>query len=240
MFDEKKYTEDSIIKQLTLIQLHSTDGSALDAGCSCVEGKHLHALEGFAEEATMTAENAQEKAFYENLAEVARQTRKAIEEGKFGYLPHNPARKYHPSGLTECEKTHPHVLKKLASCIKKLEPREKAGEIESAVAVCRASIKCVEGSFNPKDVTKITTIDYPKDMGKKPAVSEISLDTGKILVHLNPKLKENPKLEKAILEHELREGACIYNATIDCHNQAVKHEPKGTRKQIHALGLGHR
>lgn len=126
MFDEKKYTEDSIIKQLTLIQLHSTDGSALDGGCSCIEGKHLHALEGLAEEGTMTSETPQEKAFYENLANVARETRKAIEEQKFGYMPHNPV-----SG--ECPK--------LVRCIKKVS--------ETCVmpacnpyAVCRASVKC--------------------------------------------------------------------------------------------------
>jgi hypothetical protein len=139
-FDEKKYTEDSIIKQLTLIQLHSSDGSSLDAGCSCVEGKHLFALEGFAEEAIMTASNEKERAFYQNLAEVARATRKAIETENFDYMPHNPP--YRPHGLTECEKSHPQVLKKLGECIKKLEPRERAGEIESAVAVCRASVRC--------------------------------------------------------------------------------------------------
>jgi len=147
MFDEKKYTEDSIIKQLTLIQLHSSDGSSLDAGCGCIEGKHLHALEGLSEEAIMTSENPQEKAFYENLANVARETRKAIEEQKFGYMPHNPRRKYHPYGLTECEKAHPHVLKKLASCIRKVEKRE--GCVSpytdcpvNPVAVCRATVKC--------------------------------------------------------------------------------------------------
>jgi len=149
MFDEKKYTEDSIIKQLTLIQLHSTDGSALDAGCSCVEGKHLHALEGLAEEGTMTAESPGEKAFYENLANVARETRKAIEEQKFGYMPHNPAgpRGYLPHGLTECEKEHPHVLKKLSRCIRKVEKREGCMPPYTdcpvnPVAVCRASVKC--------------------------------------------------------------------------------------------------
>ena len=145
-FNEKKYTEDSIIKQLSLIQLHSSDGSALDAGCSCIEGKHLHALEGLSEEATMTASNPQEKAFYENLANVARETRKAIEEQNFGYMPHNP-RKYHPYGLTECEKSHPQVLAKISRCIRKVEKRE--GCVSpyvdcpvNPVAVCRASVKC--------------------------------------------------------------------------------------------------
>jgi hypothetical protein len=150
VFDEKKYTEDSIIKQLTLIQLHSIDGSALDAGCSCVEGKHLHALEGFAEEAIMTASNPQEKAFYENLAEVARATRKAIEEQNWAAAQSSnpgPGRAYHPHGLTECEKTHPHVLKKLSRCIRKVENREGCMPPYTdcpvnPVAVCRASVKC--------------------------------------------------------------------------------------------------
>jgi len=142
-FDEKKYTEDSIIKQLGLIQLHSTDGSALEAGCTCIEGKHLYVLEGLAEEGVMTASNEQEKAFYQNLADVARSLRKAIEQEDFSYMPQNPGRRaYYPHGLTECEKSHPAVLRKLARCIRKLEPRERAGEIESAVAVCRANIRC--------------------------------------------------------------------------------------------------
>lgn len=148
VFDEKKYTEDSIVKQLTLIQLHSTDGSALDAGCSCIEGKHLHALEGLAEEGIMTASSPQEKAFYENLANVARETRKNIEEGKYNYMPGNPyPRHYEPHGLTECEQSHPHVLKKLSRCIRKVEKKEHCTPPYDTcpvnpVAVCRASVKC--------------------------------------------------------------------------------------------------
>ena len=53
----------------------------------------------------------------------------------------NP-RKYLPHGLTECEKAHKSVRLKLSRCIKKNEPKERAGLIESAVAVCRASVKC--------------------------------------------------------------------------------------------------
>jgi hypothetical protein len=124
MFDEKKYTEDSIIKQLTLIQLHSTDGSALDGGCSCIEGKHLHALEGLAEEGTMTAETPQEKAYYEYLANFAREARKTIEEGKFGS--HNP-------GSGECPK--------LIRCIKKAAMTCAMPHC-NPYAVCRASVKC--------------------------------------------------------------------------------------------------
>lgn len=53
----------------------------------------------------------------------------------------NP-RRYLPHGLTKCEKKHPSVLRKRSRCIKTNEPRERAGEIESAVAVCRAAIRC--------------------------------------------------------------------------------------------------
>lgn len=150
VFDEKKYTEDSIVKQLTLIQLHSSDGSALDAGCNCIEGKHLHALEGLAEEGTMTAQNPQEKAFYEDLANIAREKRKAIEEQNWVRTQSSnpgPGRKYEPHGLTECEKTHPKILKKISRCIRKVEKREECTPPYddcpvNPVAVCRASVKC--------------------------------------------------------------------------------------------------
>ena len=91
----------------------------------------------------MTAGSPGEKAFYENLANVARETRKAIEAREWG----NPGRKYHPSGLTECEKAHPNVLKKIARCIREVEKRE--GCVSpytdcpvNPVAVCRAAVPC--------------------------------------------------------------------------------------------------
>ena len=61
---------------------------------------------------------------------------------KVGRASNPRRRKYLPYGLTACEKKHPHVRRKLSRCIKKLEPRERRGEIKSAVAVCRASIPC--------------------------------------------------------------------------------------------------
>lgn len=79
-FDDHKYTEDAIIKQLSLIQLHVDDGSALDAGCGCIEGKHTFNLEGLSEEQTGFALSESEKKFYERLAKIARTQRHKIEQ----------------------------------------------------------------------------------------------------------------------------------------------------------------
>ena len=78
-FDDRKYTEDAIIKQLSLVELHSKDGSALDAGCGCIEGKHLFLVEGLAEEGKGFAVTQEEKVFYEELGDWARANRKRIE-----------------------------------------------------------------------------------------------------------------------------------------------------------------
>jgi hypothetical protein len=252
-FDEQEYTRDRFIKTNLAIENHAKDGSALE-GCTCLQGKHFYELEEYSEEGITIAKREKEQEFYRKVAPLARQLRKevidqtfefpkeiAIEEPKapkkhFVHLnPHG--RLYLPHGLTEYEKAHPEIQHTLAHCIKEIEEKEGCrppyeGCPVNPVAICRAS---VEGSFKPRNVMDITTIDYPKDMGKEPAISEISLHTGKIQVHLNPKLKDNSTLEKAVLDHELREGSCIYNTTIDCHNEAVKHEPKGTRQAIHKL-----
>lgn len=152
-FDDRDYTLDSIIKQLSLIELHGKDGSATDAGCMCIETKHLFMLEGLSEEGEGFALSEKEKRFYSKLADFARSTRKKIEqeewnlngvmEKKHPVALHNPnGRRFLPHGLTACERKHPSVRHKLSSCIKELEPLEHSGKIGSAVAVCRASIKC--------------------------------------------------------------------------------------------------
>ena len=82
-FDDHKYTEDAIIKQLSLIELHSKDGSALDAGCGCIEGKHLFLVEGLAEEGKGFALTDSEKKFYDELGNWARMKRKAIESSEW-------------------------------------------------------------------------------------------------------------------------------------------------------------
>jgi len=139
-FDDRRYTEDSLIKQLTLIELHAKDGSALDAGCGCIEGKHLFAVEGLAEEGVGFALSEKEKVFYEKLGSAARECRKAIEDSSFEF-PHNP---FHP---TEREATHPHLLRKTKSCITQAEisccgkPTSDYSKCScNPVAVCRASL----------------------------------------------------------------------------------------------------
>jgi hypothetical protein len=146
-FDDREYTLDSLIKELVLIEKHSKDGSALDAGCACIESKHLYAVEGLAEEGVLFAMSKQEREFYEKLAELARKLRKNIEEGRFE-IPHNPTgRQYLPHGLTQCEKKYPSVKRKLSSCIKQVEKREGCTPPYTdcpvnPVAVCRTSIPC--------------------------------------------------------------------------------------------------
>ena len=142
VFDDRDYTMDAITKQLSLIELHSKDGSAIDAGCACIEGKHLYIIEGLSEEGQGFAVSAKERMFYSRLADFVRKTRKTIDDATFNF-PSNPVhRLYLPHGLTECEKRYPSVKRKLSRCIKKLEPKEATGEIEAAVAVCRKSIRC--------------------------------------------------------------------------------------------------
>lgn len=141
-FNDRDYTAESIIKQLGLIELHSKDGSAVDAGCACIQSKHTFFLEGLAEEGQGFALSAKERQFYVKLAEFARKTRHTIEDDSFMF-PSNPVgRKFLPFRLTACEKQHPDIRAKLSRCIKKLEHKEKIGEIRSAVAVCRKSIRC--------------------------------------------------------------------------------------------------
>ena len=146
-FNDREYTKDAIIKQASLIELHSKDGSAVDAGCECIEGKHLINIEGLAEEGVGFALSEKEKRFYEKLGDFARNLRKTMEDESFEF-PSNPVgRHYLPYGLTECEKGHPSVVKKLSRCIKKVEKREgcRPPYIDcpvNPVAVCRASIKC--------------------------------------------------------------------------------------------------
>lgn len=141
-FDGLDYTRNALLEEVSLIERHARDGSAVTAGCACIEEKHLLTLAGLASEGVTLAVDQAEKEYYLRLADWARNTRKEIIEGKFKAAGNPGSRAYLPHGLTECEKTHANVRKKLARCIKKNEPREEAGEIESAVAVCRASVPC--------------------------------------------------------------------------------------------------
>lgn len=78
-FDDLEYTRESLIKQLLLVQNHGVDGSAVDAGCGCIEDKHLFIIEGYSEEGETIATNPQEKQFYAWVADWAREIRKRID-----------------------------------------------------------------------------------------------------------------------------------------------------------------
>lgn len=164
-FNDRDYTRDAVIKQLGLIELHCKDGSAIDAGCQCIDTKHLYLIEGLAEEGMGFSLSAKERKFYENLADLVRQTRKRMEVEDYNLhgvmrdvmkkehpvpLHSNPrTRGFLPHNLTACEKAHPKVRKKLSSCIKEVELKC-CGELTTdysacacnPVAVCRASIPC--------------------------------------------------------------------------------------------------
>lgn len=78
-FDDYDYTRDAILKQLTLIELHGKDGSAVDAGCQCINTKHTYMLEGLAEEMVGFAKTEAEKKYYMNLAANMRKVRREID-----------------------------------------------------------------------------------------------------------------------------------------------------------------
>lgn len=103
-FDDRKYTEDAIIKQLSLIELHSKDGSALDAGCGCIEGKHLFLVEGLSEEGKGFALTDSEKKFYDELGNWARANRKRIEMAEWDVHSHG-------SECVHCENLRGHKRK---------------------------------------------------------------------------------------------------------------------------------
>lgn len=79
-FNDRNYTMEAIIKQVGLMELHGKDGSAVEASCGCIEGKHTFLLEALAEEAIGFSESKQEQAFYNYVADVARTIRRHVED----------------------------------------------------------------------------------------------------------------------------------------------------------------
>lgn len=166
-FNDLEYTREALIKQMLLIQNHGVDGSAVEGGCGCIEDKHLYVVEALAEEGATIATDPKEKEFYVQLSDLTRLLRKQIDTGEFSmhgvmrttmspyaatprHAAGNPrSRAYLPRGLTECERSHPTVRKKLASCIKQAEIKccgetttDYAGCTCNPVAVCRAAVPC--------------------------------------------------------------------------------------------------
>lgn len=136
-FDGHDYTERSVLEELLLIERHSRDGSAIQAGCACIEEKHLLTLAGLASEMPTLAKSKEEAEFYLNLAKLAREKREEILDKNFKDPP-----------LTEKEKASPKLEKKLESCISQAEISccgEHTTDYSQCscnpVAVCRASIE---------------------------------------------------------------------------------------------------
>lgn len=79
VFDDRDYTREALIKQVGLIELHCKDGSAIDAGCACIDTKHLFLIEGLCEEGQGFALSAKERLFYQQLGDLTRNIRKKID-----------------------------------------------------------------------------------------------------------------------------------------------------------------
>ena len=155
VFNDEEYTEESIIKQLVLIENHSSDGSILNAGCHCVEGKHLFALEGYADEGVNIMEQPKKKEFLVALGALARSLRRNMEADEWNMknVLHNAglnpgARAYLPSGFTAAEHLSASLRQHLSSCIRQAELSCCGSHTTdyskcrcNPVAVCRASVE---------------------------------------------------------------------------------------------------
>ena len=82
-FNVLDYTRNALLEELALVERHARDGSAVDAGCACIEEKHLLNISGLASEGVTLATNTHEKDFYLWLAGYARELRQQILEGDF-------------------------------------------------------------------------------------------------------------------------------------------------------------
>jgi hypothetical protein len=262
-FDELEYTRDNVIKAAIATENHAKDGSAFE-GCTCLQKKHYYEVEKYAEEGTLITNRKDEKDFYEKVAPLMRQLRKqtvdqtwnmdeALKEAglldrqeekpkvpRKHFVELNPeGRLYLPHGLTKCEKAHPDVQHKLASCIRDVEEREGCRPpyedcAVNPVAVCRASVKCPSVAFDGETVKRgkaEVIFDLPS---KEVAETEITEDPSHLVIHVNPKLKGNPLLDD-VLKHEISDFYCYH----DCHSQAVAGERPGAREEVNMLILGH-
>ena len=134
-FNDRNYTRDAILKQLGLIELHGKDGSAVEGGCACIESKHLFMLEGLSEEGAGFALTDQEKKFYLQVSDFARNLRKRIEAEDWSLHGVMHKTMHNPRPLTACEK-------KIERCIVELKKKPGAFVDFNPYAVCQAKIKC--------------------------------------------------------------------------------------------------
>lgn len=80
VFDGLIYTRKGMIKQLLKIEEHSTDNSAYEEGCKCVQERHLLSFEGFAEEGQVIATDEKEKGFDRECTKWAQQSYETVLE----------------------------------------------------------------------------------------------------------------------------------------------------------------
>jgi hypothetical protein len=95
-FDGLEYTREALAEEISLMERHARDGSAVLGGCSCIEEKHLLLIAGLASEGVTLAKDQAEKEYYMNLADKARAMRMEILDGDFG-----KSQKSH--GVSKCE-----------------------------------------------------------------------------------------------------------------------------------------
>lgn len=117
-FDGLDYTRNALAEELSLVERHARDGSAIDGGCSCIEEKHLLVIAGLASEGVTLAKDPAEKDYYFRLAELARTKRMEILDGKF---------------------TQPQAEHRLSKCEAKIHACLGEGHSE---AECTASFAC--------------------------------------------------------------------------------------------------
>ena len=142
---EFEFERGELLSNLTLLEDH-----AQKFHCPYCEEKHLSKIIGYTDEIAMGKEGDEKE--LEALGNWAREWRRKLQGAKEHSHEHagNPrTRKFLPHGLTECEKEHPAVRKKLSSCIKKAELKccgEHTTDYSSCscnpVAVCRANVPC--------------------------------------------------------------------------------------------------
>ena len=77
-FDGIEYTRREATKQLLKIEEHVTNGSALDAGCACIQERHLLSFEGYGDEGQAIATATEEKKFWSVASLWARESWKKI------------------------------------------------------------------------------------------------------------------------------------------------------------------
>lgn len=131
-FDESIYTDEAAAKQLLLIQLHGSDGSASDAGCTCIQDKHLLALEAIAEEGATLKDSEKERQFYQQLSELTRKLRKTILDETFE-MPHNPIGPARAS--SSCDE-------KIEQCILQVKETGCKPPKCNPWAICHNSVRC--------------------------------------------------------------------------------------------------